>query len=342
MGKQYEHTHLAQGAKTAAGRRAIDARLPKIIESPKSLLALKGHSTSAICNAVLNELHILKRPFCKKLQRKNEILPFDAGGETHLANLARLNDCSLFALVNSNKKRPHNLVLGRMFNFNILDMFEFGISNYVPSAKFPSLKSAPGSKPLVVFNGDDFEATPTTRTLRSLLLDIFRGPEDANYVSLSGIDRVIVFSLKGGTTVMFRQYGLVLKKALDSTLPRVELREAGPNFDMGLRRTQIAAESLMKAAMKKPKDPAVVRKLKNVSRDEMGDKKGRIHVGRQDLSGLALARMKGLNKKRGFEAIDEEGTTQDGQEGVEDAVEGSKTKGGGGGETESSPKRVKT
>eukprot|EP00177_Eucheuma_denticulatum_P002684 GFKZ01004823.1.p1 GENE.GFKZ01004823.1~~GFKZ01004823.1.p1 ORF type:complete len:343 (-),score=48.39 GFKZ01004823.1:909-1937(-) len=342
MGKQYEHTHIAQTAKTGAGRRAIDARLPKIIESPKSLLALKGHSTSAICNAVLDELHILKRPFCKKLQRKNEILPFDAGGETHIGNLARLNDCSLFALVNSNKKRPHNLVLGRMFNFNILDMFEFGITNYVPSAKFPNLKSAPGSKPLVVFNGDDFDATPTTRTLRSLLLDIFRGPEEANFISLSGIDRVIAFSLKGESTVMFRQYGIVLKKSPDSTLPRVQLREAGPHFDMGLRRSQIAAESLMKAAMRKPKDPALVRKVKNVSKDEMGDKKGRIHMGKQDLSGLALARMKGLKKKRGFEAPDAEGTVQEGQGAEGDGDGGVKVSDGGEEETEPSPKRIKT
>lgn len=304
MSKQYELSHIASKAKTGAGKRTIEARLPKIVESPKQLLALKGHSTSAVCTSILNEIYMLKKPRCKKLQRRNDLLPFEAGGEAHLENLARLNDCSLFALVNHTKKRPHNLVLGRTFGFRILDMFEFAISNYTPSAKFPNLKSAPGSKPLILFNGDDFDVSHTTRTMRSLLLDIFRGADDMNVVNLAGIDRVIVFTLRADSAVMFQQYVITLRKGAVSGSPKVELTEAGPRFDLVLRRSQCAPDSLLKEAMRKPKDPTVVRKIKNVSRDDMGDKRGRVHVGQQHLSGLALAKMKGLEKKRSFKSID--------------------------------------
>ncbi|KAI0564716.1 Ribosome production factor 2-like protein [Gracilaria domingensis] len=298
MGKKYDHSHVISQAKTGVGRRAVDARMPKVIETPKTLLAMKGHATSAVGISVLNDLCLLKKPLCKKLQRKNDLLPFEAGGEAHLESLARLNDCSLLAVVNNNKKRPHNIVFGRTFGFRILDMLEFGISNYTPLAKFRTLKSSPGSKPMLLFNGDDFGATETTKSIRSLFLDIFRGHDDVVGLNLAGVDRVIIFTLRGERKVLFRQYAVELRKQKESKLPRVVLKEAGPRFDLELRRSRVASEALMKSAMKRPRDPAFVRKVKNVSRDDIGDKKGRIHIDRQDLSKLALARMKGLNKKR--------------------------------------------
>lgn len=299
MGKHHEGGDTYHRAKTGAGRRKLDGRLPQILENPKSLLAIKGHATSAVGNAVLGDIHMLKKPLCKKMQRKNDILPFEAGGETHLENLARLNDCSLFALTNHTKKRPHNLVLGRMFGFRILDMMEFGVSEYQPMAECKRTTSPPGSKPLLLFNGDDFEATQTTRTMKSLLLDVFRGPYDVKRLNLAGVDRVIVFTLQGEDRVLFRQYSIDLRKNIESPLPRVVLEESGPNFDMTLRRTQLASEGMAKDAMRKAKDPRLERKTKNVIKDDIGDKRGRVHLGKQDLSTLALARMKGLNKKRG-------------------------------------------
>ncbi|PXF47402.1 Ribosome production factor 2-like [Gracilariopsis chorda] len=327
MGKKYDHSNVVSRAKTGAGRRAIESRTPKAVEAPKSLLALKGHATSSLCNAVLNDLCLLKKPLCKKLHRKNDLLPFEAGGEAHLENLARLNDCSLFTVVNHNKKRPHNIVFGRTFGFRILDMLEFGITNYKPLSQFRGLRSAPGSKPLLLFNGDDYGATETTRALRSLFLDVFRGGmprnmstnnerDDVVALDLAGVDRVIIFTLRGEKKVLFRQYAVELRKKKDSRLPGVVLKEAGPSFDLELRRSRLASDAMLTEAMKKPRDPAFVRKVKNVSRDNMGDKKGRIHLGKQDLNKLALARMKGLDKRHrtGDESRSEHPVVQGGEE----------------------------
>lgn len=290
-------------AKTNSGRRAMLERNAKVLENPKTMLALKGHATSNITNAVLAELYVLKKPYARKLSRKNDLLPFESGGETHLENLARLNDASLFALGNHTKKRPHNLVLGRTFGFRILDMIEFGIKNYRPMTDFPKgVPSAPGSMPCILFNGDDYHTSEVTERLQSLLLDIFRGPADVEKLALAGVDRAITFTLEaprsGPPTVSFRQFAIVLKKDAESKLPKVELEEVGPSFDLAVRRTQFAPEAMRKEAMRVAKDPRAEAKKKSISRNEMGDKLGQIHLGKQDLSSIVLARMKGLGRKR--------------------------------------------
>jgi ribosome production factor 2 len=298
-----EKSDAVRRAKTNNGRRAMLHRDAKLVENPKTLLVLKGHATSGIVTDVLGNLHIMKKPNSHKLQRKNELLPFEAGGETHLENLARLNDASLFALGNHTKKRPHNLVLGRTFGFRILDMIEFGITNYKPMSAFSRrVSSAPGSMPCVLFNGDDYQTSENTEKLQSLLTDVFRGPHDVENINLSGIDRVLTFTLEapriGGATVMVRQFAIDLKKVQGSDLPGVDLVEVGPSFDLTVRRSQFAPPAMMKEAIRTAKDPSVETKRKNISKNEMGDKLGQIHLGKQDLSSMTLARMKGLGRKR--------------------------------------------
>lgn len=49
-----------------------------------------------------------------KFSRKNEeARPFEPGGEAALEGWAAKSNCSLFVLGSHQKKRPHNLVLGR-------------------------------------------------------------------------------------------------------------------------------------------------------------------------------------------------------------------------------------
>lgn len=60
------------------------------------------------------------QPEAVKFSRSNpDMRPFEAGGEGGLeAHCARQN-CSLFALGSHQKKRPHNLVLGRLYDFRM-------------------------------------------------------------------------------------------------------------------------------------------------------------------------------------------------------------------------------
>lgn len=66
-----------------------------------------------------------------KFSRHNaDMRPFEAGGEAALEMHCARNNCSLFALGSHQKKRPHNLVLGRLFDFRLYDMVEFGVAAY--------------------------------------------------------------------------------------------------------------------------------------------------------------------------------------------------------------------
>lgn len=312
MVKKYEHSHLISKAKTGAGRRAVASRMPQLIETPKTLLLLKGHSTSSIGLSLLSDIQSIKKPYCHKLMRKNDVLPFESGGEAHLENLCRLNDASLFALANHTKKRPHNLILGRAFDHRLLDMIELGISSFKPMAMFPPPKTPPGCPNVITFNGGDFEASEDLQTIRSVLIDIFRFPTEvtADEFEPASVCRSLVFSLKGDK-LLLRHYAIESDGSSGSKKSSLKLTECGPSVDFIIRRVQNASPGLLKVATRKPKDPDYVHKKKNISRDDLGDKVGRIHVGQQDLSSLALARMKGLGKKRSADDKPEKPDTDD-------------------------------
>ena len=82
--------------------------------------------------------------------------------------------------------------------------------------------------------------------------------------------------------------------------PRAELTPMGPHFDLVLRRNREADEEMMKAALKRPKiakkdvESGLGKKRKNFEVDEMGDLRGRVHVGRQNLDKLQRKKVKAL------------------------------------------------
>lgn len=71
-------------------------------------------------------------------------------------------------------------------------------------------------------------------------------------------------------------------------------------MDFRIGRSQQPDEAAWKIAMKKPKVGEEKTK-KNISTDIMGDKLGRIHLGKQDLNDLQTRKMKGLKRNRDIE-----------------------------------------
>ena len=141
----------------------------------------------------------MKKPDSVIFQRNNDIHPFES--QSSLEFLCRSNDCSLFAFGSHTKKRQHNLVWGRMFDAQVLDMFEFGIdeSTFIPMMTFEvrsvllyqflvtrananfcrvssrqSHRSAEaiarlGSKPMFLFAGDEFEQKEEFKALKNFV-----------------------------------------------------------------------------------------------------------------------------------------------------------------------------
>lgn len=159
-------------------------------------------------------------------KKKNIVRPFE--DVSSLEFFSKKSDAALVAFGSHNKKRPHNMVLARMFDFQVLDMVEFGISNYIPlryeqcltvmkwtliglntsiNGYFGSkLNTIPSeTKPMLAFAGDQWDtttelkdgATVEWRRVRSLLVDFFRG-EDISAIRRKGLEYFIQFTLLNG------------------------------------------------------------------------------------------------------------------------------------------------
>jgi ribosome production factor 2 len=162
-----------------------------------------------------------------------------------------------------------------------------------------------------------------------MFISFFNG-ETIESICLPGIEHVISISLGPTPTnlttastdlssnipedptslpkIHVRSY-IIKLKASGTRIPKVELAPMGPFLDLTLRRYQPPDPELLKQSLKRPKlkkqdvEKGLGRKKKNMEVDEMGDLRGRVHVGEQDLSKLQTRKMKGL--KSNFDEDDE-------------------------------------
>lgn len=277
--------------KTQRHGRFLKAREFKVHENDKTALLIKGGNANKNMTAVLKDMYMMKKPNAIMFNKRNALRPFE--DTTSIEFLSKKNDSSLFMFGSHSKKRPNNLVIGRLYNYQMLDMMELAVDNFQSMADIKSTKAALGSKPCLVFSGRDFDSDFHLIRLKSLLVDFFRGPVVEN-VRLSGLEHVIQFTAIGGKILM-RSYGIVLKKS-GKRVPRVELEVMGPNMDLTLRRSHLAADQLYKQACRKPR-AAIVKKTKNISFDAFGAKHGRVHMQKQDLGKLQTRKTKALKRK---------------------------------------------
>ncbi|OCB86558.1 Brix-domain-containing protein [Sanghuangporus baumii] len=302
--------------RNARSKRALEGREPKEVEDPRTAVFVKGTSTGEVLNAAMKELMALKRPHAISFSKKNTIRPFE--DTSSLEFWADKNDASLFVVAQSTKKRPDGLTFVRMFNNKVLDMIEVGVDKFVSMDEFKTRKATPGHRPLTHFASDLFDTHPRFMQLKSLLLDFF-GSEVIDGIHLSGVEHVISVQLaptpeglnnvsailldsddsKNLPKVHIRTY-TINAVASGTKVPRVELVPMGPCFDLTLRRHQPADPEILKAALKRPKlkkqdvEKGLGNRKKNVEVDEMGDVRGRLHIGKQDLSKLQTKKMKAL------------------------------------------------
>jgi ribosome production factor 2 len=171
-------------------------------------------------------------------------------------------------------------------------------------------KSTPGHKPLMHFSSELFESHPRYIQLKTILMDMFNG-QVIDSICLSGLEHVISVTVAptppelnsaSSTSLLRAHVRTYTFKMLSSGVktPRAELTPMGPHFDVVLRRNREADEDMMKAALKRPKlskrdvESGLGKKRKNFEVDEMGDLRGRVHVGRQSLDGLQRKKVKAL------------------------------------------------
>ncbi|KAL1582417.1 hypothetical protein WHR41_08951 [Cladosporium halotolerans] len=289
--------------KNARTKRFLENKAPQVHENPRTTLFLKYTSTSEVLNLVMTDLHALKRPLAIKFNKKNDIHPFE--DPSSLEFFSEKNDASVMVFASHSKKRPHCLTMVRMFDWKVLDMLELLVDPETlrTLSQFKNDKARVGLKPLISFSGSAFDSpTENAYTLaKSMLLDMFKGP-DVDKVDVEGLQYIINFSVEEEENeevkpmIHMRCYLLRTKKA-GGSLPKVEVEEMGPRIDFRVGRTKDADVDMLKEAMRKPKTTEAKTK-KNIETDIIGDKIGRIHTGKQDLSQLQTRKMKGLKRSR--------------------------------------------
>ncbi|KAL2182383.1 Brix-domain-containing protein [Thermothelomyces heterothallicus CBS 203.75] len=304
--------------RNARSKRALEKRAPKIVENPKKALFLRGTTCSQITQDALGDLYALRKDNAKRFQKKNAIHPFEDASS--LAFFSDKNDCSLLLFGSSNKKRPHTITFVRTFDYKILDMLEFYLDpeSFRSLSQFKTEKIPIGMRPLMVFAGTAFESpVPNAFTMaKSMLIDFFRG-ETTDKIDVEGLRFCVVVTADEPTesataasssssssaadpssapVLRLRVYAIRTRRS-GQRLPRVELEEHGPRMDFRLGRVKEPDEALLKEAMRRPKTNEE-RTKKNISTDPMGDKIGRIHMGKLDLGGLQTRKMKGLKRSR--------------------------------------------
>ena len=277
--------------KTHKGRKFLLNREAKVVENEKFTVFIRCSSTCTKSSQVLTDFHHLKKPHAMFYgKQKQEVYPFE--DPTLVERLCRKNDASLFSVSKHSKKKPNSLICGRLYNGNILDMFEFLIEDIKPISNFlGNLPEGKGNKPLLVFAGDDYEKSKTTSRLRSFLIDYFRGIV-TDKISLQGIKSVISFFLVGDTLHMM-PYAIKLAKsgASSENTPRVELLETGPQVSFKVARSQLATDDLYQESLRRPKE-LMAKKKKNISTDYFKSQLGRVHMEKQDFSQLQLRKVK--------------------------------------------------
>lgn len=171
-------------------------------------------------------------------------------------------------------------------------------------SQFKNKKCAVGLKPMLLFAGTPFEnpVSDEYTLVKNFFTDFFKG-EPADKVDVEGLQYIVTVSARDAVdgeeskpSVHLRVY-LIRTKRSGQKLPRVEVEEMGPRMDFRVGRVKEADEAVMKEALRSAKTN-VERPKKNILTDIVGDKIGRIHLGKQDLKELQTRKMKGLKRSR--------------------------------------------
>ncbi|GKT89660.1 BRIX domain-containing protein [Colletotrichum tofieldiae] len=293
--------------RNARSKRALEKREPKAQENPKTALFLRGTSCSQVTQDALNELYQMRQPLAKRFVKKNDVHPFDNADS--LEFFSEKNDASILVFGHTSKKRPNALTFIRTFGHKVLDMLELYLDpeSFRTLAQFKGKKVPIGLKPMLVFAGTAWDSPIANEYThaRSFFTDFFRG-EQTDKIDVEGLQWIVSITADEPTTagegdvagakpaIRLRAYTISTKRS-GSKVPRVEPDEA-----------------MLKEAMKKPRGTEE-RTKKNITTDGMGDKMGRVHVGRQDLGELQTRKMKGLKRSRDV-ASEDEGEKGDAEE----------------------------
>lgn len=194
----------------------------------------------------------LKREHSTYFSRRHDTHPFETTQE--LEKYCRGADCSLFLFGSNSKKRPHNIVLGRLYEHQVLDMVEFGLTADEEEVCDISSEVPSNCRPFVIFQGDKWETDETYGKLRNLLQDFFVENVKVDELEVNNAIRLVISFSAVGDRIYLRTYEVSITG--DNILEQdgdINIGEVAPKVDMVLRRSKFADHDTWKEALKQPK-----------------------------------------------------------------------------------------
>ena len=287
--------------KTHKGKLYLESLKPKVIEDPKQCLFINTQNSNELMRMVLNELYLMRKELSKKLNKKEKIFNIVQNKE-NVEFLCTKNNTAFFSLSSNNKKHPMDLTLGCLYDHQLLDSFEFEVTNFIPMSYFKEASTINSDlKPIIIFQGELFESDFNYDRLKKLFIDYFQLLDRPN-VTISELRRLIVISIENDEKIVkIRNYQINGDLSNKNSLPKVNLIEIGPSFDLKERKFLLADEVLYKKALKQPKGVKEV-KEKNIEKNKiLGEKRGRIHMQKQNLKAVSLKKFKKIMNKDRFD-----------------------------------------
>ena len=240
-------------AKTHKGKLYLDTFKPKLIEDPKKCLFINTNNSTEIMRMVLNELYLMRKEFSKKFSRKEDIFNIVQNKE-RVEFLCTKNNTTFFSLSSHNKKHPMDLTLGILYDHQVLDSFEFEVTNFIPMYYFKGAATINSDlKPIIIFQGELFESDFNYDRLKKFFIDYFQLYDKENVV-ISQLRRIIAISIENDEKIIkIRNYQVNGDLSNKNSLQKINLVEIGPSFDLKERKFLLADEVLYKKTLKQPK-----------------------------------------------------------------------------------------
>lgn len=240
----------------------------------------------------------MRKEFSKKLNQKNEINSVFINKQD-VEYFCEKNNTSLFTYTSDMKKKEMNLVMGCLFNKQILDAFEFEVINFIPMEYFKETVVINSQmKPVLIFQGEIFESDYNYERLKKFFIDYFKLYNTEGTI-ISQLKRVMIFSCDNKEKIIKIRNYQVNGDITEGNLNNIELKEIGPSFDLKERKFELADDGRYKTTLKQPRALLDIKK-KNIETNSLGEKRGRLHMTKQNLNAVSLRKYKKLSKKSRF------------------------------------------
>ena len=156
-------------------------------------------------------------------------------------------------------------------------------------------------KPIIIFQGELFESDFNYDRLKKFFIDFFQLYDKENIV-ISEMRRIICISIENDEKIIkIRNYQINGNLTDKNNLSKINLVEIGPSFDLKERKFTLGDEVLYKKTLKQPKGIKET-KEKNIEKNKiLGEKRGRIHMQKQNLGAVSLKKFKKIMNKDRFD-----------------------------------------